>query len=99
MKEEIADKLAQLETAAPEISFSISSLTGEITIEFADGERQIPEYIVKMVGGIDKLKEIAPALKAVNYIDFAREFNIEIERQKLNDMGRNFVGKHFNRRF
>jgi hypothetical protein len=99
MKEELSEKLAQIETSAPDISFSINGLTGEIIIEFADGEKHIPEHIVKIVGGTDKLKEIAPALKAVTYLDFVREFNVEIERQKLNDIGRNFVGKHFNRRF
>lgn len=95
MKEDVFEKLAHIEDAKAEVSFTMGSTGEEIQIEFADGWRAIPEYVTQMLGGIEELKAVAPQLKAVNYADFVRQFDIEIERQKLNEIGRQFVANHF----
>ena len=99
MNEEALNKLAQAPETQTELSFVVDGQSGEILIEFAEGVRKIPDHVVQIVGGIEKLQEIAPVLKEVKYEDFLKEFNHEIERQKLNDIGRQFIGNHFGRRF
>ena len=95
MKEDVLEKLSKIEDNQPEVSFAMGSSGEEIQIEFADGWRVIPEYVTRMLGGIEDLKAVAPQLKAVNYADFVRQFDLEIERQKLNEIGQKFVSNHF----
>ena len=97
MKEEFLGKLTRIEENKPELSFTVGAGGGEISIDFRDGARIIPENIARMVGGIEKLKEIAGQLKSVNYSDFVREFNVETERQQLNDIGQKFIANHFSK--
>lgn len=81
-----------------ELVFSFCAETDEITITFRGGARVLPAYIVHGLGGAEKIKEVAPSLAEVNYNDFLAAFQKTMERQQLNEIGRKFVGGHFNKR-
>lgn len=81
------------------LSFAFTESEGEILIEFADGLKVIPEYVIARIGGVEKLKEVAPALHQVKFSDFIAEFEREKQRQWLNDFQVSFVDSHFRRNF
>jgi hypothetical protein len=79
--------------------FVYSGQNGQLQIEFAEGLRDIPDYVIQAVGGIEKLKEMAPDLHNVNFADFITEFEQEMQKQALNTFQANFVNTHFNKLF
>lgn len=86
------------EEQAEELVFSFCAETDEITITFRGGARVLPAYIVHGLGGAEKIKEVAPSLAEVSYNDFLAAFHKTMEKQQLNEIGRKFIGGHFNRR-
>ena len=87
-----------LEEQNEELVFSLPAGTDEITISFADGAHILPEYVVRGLGGAEKIKEVAADLAAVDYAEFLAAFQKTMERQHLNEIGRGFVSGHFNKK-
>lgn len=83
----------------PEVSFGFIGKEDGIFIEFADGVRQIPDYVIQGLGGADSLKNLAPALKEKTYAEFLAGFRKVVEKRELNRFQQNFVSNHFGKLF
>ena len=79
-----------------EITFKISGDQETVIVKFADGERALPDYVVRVLG-MEKLQESAAAFAEVTFEEFLSAYNLTIEKQQLNDIGNQFISNHFNR--
>jgi hypothetical protein len=70
-----------------------------LVIEFADGARKIPDHVIRVLGGREDLEKLAPALKAKTYAEFLDGFTKMTNKRALNEFQRDFVGRHFGKRF
>lgn len=71
----------------------------EIIIEFADGKFPVPDYIIRGLGGADKLKVVAPALEEKTFNEFQTAFRQIIQKRDLNDFQASFIANHFGKLF
>lgn len=70
-----------------------------VTVEFADGERAVPGWIVSHYGGRRKLLDDAAVLGRLDYADFISSFDEAVEHDYLNKAAAEVVGNHFRLRF
>lgn len=87
------------ENKEPEVSVVFTGKEDQISIEFADGVHQLPDYVISGIGGADKLKPFVPGLKQKTYQEFLAGFRRTVEKRDLNEFQRGFVANHFGRRF
>jgi len=66
-----------------------------VTVTFADGPRAVPGWIVLHYGGRKKLLADAEVLGQVTFADFISSFDEAVEREHLNKVGADVVGRHF----
>ena len=95
MSENKPEEISQTEEA----SIAFTGTEDDLSIEFTDGVHAVPEYVVRGLGGAEKLKSIAENLKKVSYQDFMAGFRLTIEKRDLNEFQRKFVATHFGNKF
>jgi hypothetical protein len=65
-----------------------------VRVRFGDGERAVPGWIVHHYGGKKKLLEDADVFAEVTYRDFISSFDEAVARERLNQIGFQFVSRH-----
>lgn len=78
-----------------EFSSSLTAVNDQIIVEFADGARPVPDYVIRGLGGADKLSAIAAGLKTTTYENFLTAFRRTIEKRDLNNFQARFIANHF----
>jgi hypothetical protein len=76
---------------------SSGAIAEDTPVEFADGQRPVPAYIVAHLGGPEALGRQAAGLRLITYESFIKAFNEEVERDRLNQLQSAFVAGHFQR--
>lgn len=83
----------------PEVSIGFVGDKSKLQIEFADGWRIIPEYVIAELGGSENLQKIAPGLKQKTYDEFYLALKSVVQKRQVNDFGKKFISNHFSRKF
>jgi hypothetical protein len=81
-------------------SFSIvGGQTTAANVEFADGVRAVPVYVIAELGGPDELAKLVPNLKNVTFENFMSGFHSVLTKRQVNSFQADFVRNHFGRLF
>jgi hypothetical protein len=81
----------------PEFVFSIKSPeAADVELEFADGRRVVPRWMVAHLGGTDAVSSVESMQRAllVTFEQFQRAFHEAVSRSKLNAIQKQIVSSH-----
>lgn len=78
------------------ISTGVGSTAIDMVIQFADGERVLPKYIVHHLG-IEEVEKMRLALAGVTYASFVSGFHHEVTAEGIKQTFGAFVHGHFDR--
>ena len=82
-----------------DVSIGFAHVGNRIEIEFADGKFVIPDRAVAMLGGAEKLLQIAHLLKQKTIGEFMSGIGLLEQKQKLNQFQQNIISNHFGQMF
>jgi hypothetical protein len=66
-----------------------------VYLQFSDGVKGVPVYIVNHMGGEEELQKKAQMWSLFTYQQFLESFWSAVRREQLNRIGREFVAGHF----